>query len=109
MFKKIFLKSLLLLILLASEGFCLEYNIDNLLKIAEENSVNIQAFDLFAQSQKSFANQQKYWSNPTISATKSNSQNNFSLSQEIPFLINWKINITSKILNLKFKKIVEIP
>ena len=101
MFKKIFLKSLLLLILLASEGFCLEYNIDNLLKIAEENSANIQAFDLFAQSQKSFANQQKYWSNPTISATKSNSQNNFSLSQEIPFFN--KLENKYNIENSEFK------
>ena len=101
MFKKIFLKSLLLLILLASEGFCLEYNIDNLLKIAEENSVNIQAFDLFAQSQKSFANQQKYWSNPTISATKSSSQNNFSLSQEIPFFN--KLENKYNIENSEFK------
>lgn len=101
MFKKIFLKSILLLILLASEGFCLEYNIDNLLKIAEENSANIQAFDLFAQSQKSFANQQKYWSNPTISATKSNSQNNFSLSQEIPFFN--KLENKYNIENSEFK------
>ncbi len=52
MLKKILLKSILLLIILSSEGFCVEYNIDNLLKIAEENSANIQAFDLFAQSQK---------------------------------------------------------
>jgi hypothetical protein len=66
MLKKILLKSIFLLIMLSSEGFCVEYNIDNLLKIAEENSANIQAFDLFAQSQKSFANQQKYWTNPTI-------------------------------------------
>lgn len=101
MFKKIFLKSLLLLILLASEGFCLEYNIDNLLKIAEENSANIQAFDLFAQSQKSFANQQKYWTNPTISATKSNSQNDFSLSQEIPFFN--KLENKYNIENSEFK------
>ena len=85
MLKKILLKSIFLLIILASEGFCLEYNIDNLLKTAEENSANIQAFDLFAQSQKSFANQQKYWANPTISATKTSSQNTFSLSQEIPY------------------------
>ena len=67
MLKKILLKSVVLLIMLASEGFCVEYNIDNLLTTAEENSANIQAFDLFAQSQKSFANQQKYWSNPIIS------------------------------------------
>jgi outer membrane protein TolC len=85
MLKKILLNSVVLLIMLASEGFCVEYNIDNLLTTAEENSANIQAFDLFAQSQKSFANQQKYWSNPIISATKSNSQNSFSLSQEIPY------------------------
>ena len=87
--------------MLSSEGFCVEYNIDNLLKIAEENSANIQAFDLFAQSQKSFANQQKYWTNPTISATKTSSQNSFSLSQEIPYFnkLEHKYNIE----NAEFK------
>jgi outer membrane protein TolC len=101
MLKKILLKSILLLIILSSEGFCVEYNIDNLLKTAEENSVNIQAFDLFAQSQKSFANQQKYWSNPTISATKTSSQNSFSLSQEIPYFN--KLENKYNIENAEFK------
>jgi outer membrane protein TolC len=86
---------------MSSEGFCVEYNIDNLLKIAEENSTNIQAFDLFSQSQKSFANQQKYWSNPTISATKTNSQNSFSLSQEIPYFN--KLENKYNIENAEFK------
>ena len=101
MLKKILLKSFLLLIILSSEGFCVEYNIDNLLKIAEENSTNIQAFDLFAQSQKSFANQQKYWTNPTISATKTSSQNSFSLSQEIPYFN--KLENKYNIENAEFK------
>ena len=101
MLKKILLKSILLLIIMSSEGFCVEYNIDNLLKIAEENSTNIQAFDLFSQSQKSFANQQKYWSNPTISATKTNSQNSFSLSQEIPYFN--KLENKYNIENAEFK------
>ena len=101
MLKKILLKSILLLIMLSSKGFCVEYNIDNLLKIAEENSVNIQAFNLFAQSQKSFANQQKYWSNPTISATKTSSQNSFSLSQEIPYFN--KLENKYNIENSEFK------
>jgi outer membrane protein TolC len=87
--------------MLSSKGFCVEYNIDNLLKIAEENSVNIQAFNLFAQSQKSFANQQKYWSNPTISATKTSSQNSFSLSQEIPYFN--KLENKYNIENSEFK------
>ena len=34
MFKKIILQSIFLLTIIASEGFCLEYNIDNLLKTA---------------------------------------------------------------------------
>jgi len=101
MFKKISLQFILILIILVPEGFCLEYNIDNLLKIAEENSANIQAFDLFAQSQKSFANQQKYWSNPTISATKSSTQNSFSLSQEIPYFN--KLENKYNIENSEFK------
>jgi len=101
MLKKILLKSFLLLIILSSEGFCVEYNIDNLLKKAEENSANIQAFDLFAQSQKSFANQQKYWTNPTISATKTSSQNSFSLSQEIPYFN--KLENKYNIENAEFK------
>jgi outer membrane protein TolC len=83
------------------EGLCLEYNIDNLLKTAEENSANIQAFDLFAQSQKSFVNQQKYWANPTISATKTSSQNTFSLSQEIPYFN--KLENKYNIENSEFK------
>ena len=87
--------------MLAQEGFCLEYNIDNLLKTAEENSANIQAFDLFAQSQKSFANQQKYWTNPIISATKTSSQNTFSLSQEIPYFN--KLENKYNIENSEFK------
>ena len=101
MLKKILLKSIFLLIILAPEGFCLEYNIDNLLKTAEENSANIQAFDLFAQSQKSFANQQKYWTNPIISATKTSSQNTFSLSQEIPYFN--KLENKYNIENSEFK------
>ena len=101
MFKKIILQSIFLLIILASEGFCLEYNIDNLLKTAEENSANIQAYELFAQSQKSFANQQKYWANPTISATKTSSQNTFSLSQEIPYFN--KLENKYNIENSEFK------
>lgn len=101
MLKKILLKSILLLIILASDGFCVEYNIDNLLKTAEENCTNIQAFDLFAQSQKSFANQQKYWSNPTISATKTSSQNSFSFSQEIPYFN--KLENKYNIENAEFK------
>ena len=101
MFKKIILKSIFLLIILASDGFCLEYNIDNLLKTAEENSANIQAFELFAQSQKSFANQQKYWTNPIISATKTSSQNTFSLSQEIPYFN--KLENKYNIENSEFK------
>jgi len=87
--------------MLTSEGLCVEYTIDNLLKIAEENSSNIQAFDLFAQSQKSFANQQKYWTNPTISATKTSSQNSFSLSQEIPYFN--KLENKYNIENAEFK------
>ncbi len=101
MLKKILLKSILLLIILSSEGFCVEYNIDNLLKTAEENSANIQAFDLFAQSQKSFANQQKYWTNPIISATRTSSQNSFSLSQEIPYYN--KLENKYNIENAEFK------
>jgi outer membrane protein TolC len=87
--------------MLMPEGLCLEYNIDNLLKTAEENSANIQAFDLFAQSQKSFVNQQKYWANPTISATKTSSQNTFSLSQEIPYFN--KLENKYNIENSEFK------
>ena len=101
MFKKIILQSIFLLIILASEGFCLEYNIDNLLKTAEENSANIQALELFAQSQKSFANQQKYWTNPIISATKTSAQNTFSLSQEIPYFN--KLENKYNIENSEFK------
>jgi len=101
MLKKIILQSIFIFIILAKEGFCLEYNIDNLLKTAEENSANIQAFDLFAQSQKSFANQQKYWTNPTISMTKISSQNSFSLSQEIPYFN--KLENKYNIENSEFK------
>ena len=101
MLKKILLKSIFILIMLMPEGLCLEYNIDNLLKTAEENSANIQAFDLFAQSQKSFVNQQKYWANPTISATKTSSQNTFSLSQEIPYFN--KLENKYNIENSEFK------
>jgi outer membrane protein TolC len=62
-----------------------DYQISDLLKIAEENSANIKAADYQALAQKHFANQQKYWNNPSISYSSVSGQSVYSLTQPIPF------------------------
>ena len=64
--------------------FAKEYSIEELLKIAEENSDNIKSAQFLAEGQKSLANQQKYWDNPVLEY-KNGSTNNFQISQNIPY------------------------
>jgi outer membrane protein TolC len=74
----------LLTFLFSEESFCKDYKIGELLEIAEQNSV-VKAAEFSAISQKRFANQQKYWENPTISFDRNSNQANYSISQTIPF------------------------
>ena len=70
---------------LSFSAFCKDYKIEELIIIAEQNSSNIKAAEYSALSQKQFANQQKYWSNPVVSVEKLGDQDTYSVSQTIPF------------------------
>ncbi len=82
-------KVLILLIfcffLFAKNSLAKDYQIEELLEIAEQNSANIKAADFLASSQKRFANQQKYWENPVASFNNSYGQQDYTISQTIPF------------------------
>jgi outer membrane protein TolC len=62
-----------------------DYRIEELLEIAGQNSANIKAADFLVLSQKHYANQEKYWNNPTIGFNSNYGQSEYSLSQSIPF------------------------
>lgn len=66
------------------DAFCKDYKIEELLQIAEQNSI-IKAAEFSALSQQNFANQQKYWENPTVSFSGNSNQKNYSISQSVPF------------------------
>lgn len=66
-------------------AFCKDYRIDELLNIAEQNSYNIRAAESSALAQKRFANQQKYWSNPTVGFGRLAGQDTYSVTQTVPF------------------------
>ena len=78
------LAALLLLAGLTNQALAKDYKIEELLQIAEQNS-SVKAAELSAIAQKRFANQQKYWDNPTVSLGKNSNQKNYSVSQAIPF------------------------
>ena len=61
------------------------YSLEQLLKIAEENSA-IKSAELSVAAQQRFANQQLYWENPQISINRSSKQSDYNLSQSIPYL-----------------------
>jgi outer membrane protein TolC len=73
-----------LVFFLAQEAFSKDYKIEELLEIAEQNS-KIKSAEFLALSQNKIANQQKYWSNPTVSFSRNSNQENYSISQAIPF------------------------
>jgi outer membrane protein TolC len=66
-------------------AFCKDYRIDELLNIAEKNSYNIRAAESSALAQKRFANQQKYWSNPTVGFDRLAGQDTYRVTQTVPF------------------------
>jgi outer membrane protein TolC len=72
-------------IFLGSSAFCKDYQIEELITIAEQNSHNIRAAEYSALSQKRLANQQKYWSNPVVSVGRLAGQDTYGVSQTIPF------------------------
>jgi len=76
---------LLSLIFLSSSAFCKDYKIGELIDIAEQNSANIRAAQYSALAQQRLANQQKYWSNPVVSAGRIGGQDSYSVSQTVPF------------------------
>jgi|GEM_PF-5575953 len=73
------------LIFFSFSAFCKNYQLAELIELAEQNSVNIKVAQNSALAQKSFANQQKYWNNPVASINKEGGQNTYSISQEVPF------------------------
>lgn len=73
------------LIFFSLSAFCKEYKIEELINIAEQNSANIKAAQYSALAQKRLANQQKYWSNPVVSAARIGGQDTYSISQTVPF------------------------
>lgn len=73
------------LIFFSFSAFCKDYKIEELINIAEQNSVNIKAAQYSALAQKRLANQQKYWSNPVASFGRIAGQDTYSVSQTIPF------------------------
>lgn len=75
----------LFLALLTTEAFCKDYKLEELINIAEQNSANIRAAQYSALAQQRLANQQKYWSNPVVSAGRIGGQDSYSVSQTIPF------------------------
>ena len=76
---------LLSLIFLSSSAFSKDYKIGELIDIAEQNSANIRAAQYSALAQQRLANQQKYWSNPVVSAGRIGGQDSYSVSQTVPF------------------------
>lgn len=66
-------------------AFCKDYRIDELLSIAEQNSYNIRSAESLALAQKRFANQQKYWSNPTVGFGRLAGEDTYSITQTVPF------------------------
>ncbi len=70
---------------LSFSAFCKDYKIEELISIAEQNSANIRAAEYSASSQKRFANQQKYWSNPTVGFGRLGGQDTYSVTQTVPF------------------------
>jgi outer membrane protein TolC len=80
----IILTFLVLFFGLLDPAFSKDYSIEELLKIAEENSDNIKSAQSLAEAQKSLANQQKYWDNPVVEY-KNGLTNNVQVSQNIPY------------------------
>ncbi len=74
----------LAVVLLSSPAWCKSYEISELLEIAEKNSA-VKAAEFSALAQKRFANQQKYWENPTFSTNQDKNQKTYSVTQAIPF------------------------
>lgn len=66
-------------------AFAKNYNIEELLQIAEQNSTNIKAAGYYALSQQHFANQQKYWNNPVASFGRISNSDTYSITQSVPF------------------------
>jgi outer membrane protein TolC len=66
-------------------ALCKDYKIGELIDIAEQNSYNIRAAESSALAQKRFANQQKYWSNPTVGFGRLAGQDTYSVTQTVPF------------------------
>lgn len=62
-----------------------EYTLNQIIDLAIANSSNIKSADLFTNSQKHFANQQKYWQNPTFKYGNNRQTSSYEVNQTIPF------------------------
>ena len=81
--KKKYFFTIFLLFCLTNKAFAKDYSIEDLLKIAEQNSL-IKAAEFSAISQKNFANQQKYWENPIVSFNQNSNQKNYLFCSLVP-------------------------
>lgn len=79
-----FLAGIALIFLLTQNAFCKDYKIEELLQIVEKNSA-VKSAEFMAISQRNYANQQKYWENPTLAFSRNSNQENFSVTQAVPF------------------------
>jgi len=91
---------------LSKNSFAKDYEIAELLTIAEQNSYNIKSLDSLVSAQQKFANQQKYWDNPVTTFDNNFGQQNYTISQSIPFYnkLQNKYNIDAteaKVLEVK--------
>lgn len=86
--------AILLIVLELKPAFAASYSLDQLLIIAEQNSA-IKSAEFSALAQKRFANQQLYFENPQLNLGRNSEQNDYSLSQTIPFInkLQTKYNI----------------
>jgi hypothetical protein len=96
---------LALALFLGSEAQSKDYQIAELLQIAEQNSL-VQAAEFTALAQQRTANQQKYWDNPVL--IKKLAKTLMALPKLCLFIINYPANIILKPPNIIFLLPVKI-
>lgn len=108
---KMLWKVIIFAVFVTNSSFAQIYQISELLDIAQKNSQNIRFADNLSKAQLDFAKQQKYWNNPIISINRIGGQNNYSITQAIPFYgkLKNRYNIEeaeSEILGIRKKSLV---
>jgi hypothetical protein len=96
---------LLLLSFFVSNSFAndhkVNYSIAEILAIIEKNPA-IKSAEFMAIAQRNLALQEKYWQNPQINFGSGNNTQAIKQANRFLLLENWKVNLISKIVNLKF-------